>query len=165
MFLVQLYGEKCAACNDISEDRLDIDHIDENPLHHFWKNLQLLCHRCNCKKRSKQPQKIKGRIKVAINNNLTNANAETHLKSLYLISFLNFIEDEFRETNQYNYKTLLTDASLSCGFASEETIKRYVRQLCSPKFGILEKVIDDRTGVEYIKLVGTINDLRNKISW
>lgn len=168
VFLTQLYGEQCSSCGNIPDENtiIEIDHIDENPKRHYWKNLQLLCHKCNCKKRSSIEIKRKGRIKVAINNdNLKNANAETYLKSVYLIAFLNFLESEFKEQNQYNYKDLLSDASLVCGFASEETIKRYIKQLLSRRFGILEKFKDERTEIEYIKLVGKIEDFRTKFKW
>ena len=165
-FLSQLYGEQCCECGLIADDdhKLDIDHIDGNNKHHYWKNLQLLCHKCNCKKRSSIKSNRKGRIKIAITPKLGD-NARISLKSIYLISFLNFLESEFKVTNQYNYQDLLSDASLVCGFASEETIRRYLKQLCSKRFGIFEKFIDERTEIEYIKLVGSIEDFRKKFSW
>ena len=168
-FLTLLYLEQCALCGknrkQNNNKEFDIDHIDEKPFHHYWKNLQLLCHSCNCKKRSKNKNKRKGRIKVGVSENIKDMKGDTKLRNIYLIQFLNYIESEFQDRIIYNYNDLITDASLVCGFCSEETIKRYMRQLCSNKLGIFEKIHEERNNTDYIKLVGRLENLRKIISW
>ena len=162
LFLVKLYGEVCAICSEppASNKRLDIEHIDENAFNHYWKNLQLAHHDCNCKKRSKDKNKRKGRIKIPILEDLKFQNGESRLKKIYLTNFINFLEEEFTGVDQVNYKRFLTDAAAVCGLASEQTIQRYIKMFCSEKFNFMKKFTDDRTGIVYLQKLANFNELR-----
>lgn len=163
-FLIDVYGAECNRCSKNSDEViLEIDHIDGNKKNHYWKNLQLLCKSCNCKKRNQQvPAK---KIKLAIQKDLKNMNGETNLKQTYFPLFLDFIENEFKQKNRYSYKDLITDASVDCGFASEETIKRYVKQITSSRLKLFRQVTDERTGVKYVEIIVNPSEIRNKIKW
>jgi len=162
-FLIDLYGEVCSICSEPpkSGKKLDIEHIDENPFNHYWKNLQLAHHDCNCKKRSKNPLKRKGRIKIPILDDLKFQNGESNLKRIYLTNFIIFLEEELSKVEQVNYKMFLIDASAVCGFASEQTIKRYVKMFCSEKFNLIKKITDERTGIEYLQRLKEFKNLHS----
>ncbi len=177
-FLIELYSESCAICGKPAGDEitLDVEHIDGNPKHHYWKNLQLACHKCNCQKDPKGKKKKTVCVSVCVSDSALPpaGHAETYLKAKYLTAFLTFLEDEFENVTKLNYKELILDGSVKCGMASEITIKRYLDQLCSKKFGLLEKYRDGRTSIDYVKLKKShnspsgkelINEFRKKYCW
>ena len=160
-FLARIYGERCLSCNKPKSDKLklEVDHRDGNAYNHYWQNLQLLCHSCNCSKRGivDKTKKINDTVKVsagqvAMHNNIHGGNAETFLKSSYLPKFFDFIELSLPDIETYDINELMIDASVYCGMASKQTISRYIDQLCSKRFGMFEKFKDERSGIEYLRI-------------
>lgn len=181
-FLIYLHGEICSKCSRSADEiPLQIDHADGNPLRHYWKNLQLLCYKCNITKRDLSKTKsIKKSVRIGISGlsipgNISGGNAETYLKSNYLPSFLDYIISEIENIQKNcNLKEFITDASVYCGMASETTIQRYVKQFCSLKFGMLETYKDERSGIEYLRIKESlknlakddlINEIQRQFSW
>ncbi len=154
-FLADEYGEFCAYCgkpvNETGE--LDIEHVDGNSFRHYWRNLVLGCHRCNCAKNPKGWRKKMSTVCVRVceNEMPTPTSAELHLKAKYLHAFLTWLEDEFETKTMISYKRIYGVGVLRSGFPSEITINRYLKPLLSEE-GPLYHWTDARTKIEYVRL-------------
>jgi hypothetical protein len=152
-YLLQRDGERCMFCHRLSpEVKLEVHHVDGNKKRHYHSNLGLSCHKCNCRHHPKGwEKKLNVSVSVGLKDMPKPTSAEIFLKKTYLLSFLNYLEEVFIREVLISKERIICEGSVQSGFASTETIKRYLKQLtseCSP----LEEWRDGRTGITYIKL-------------
>lgn len=131
-FLKEEYGETCAYCGkslqELKTDLLDIDHVDGNSFHHFWRNLVLACHKCNCRKNSKNWKQKMSPISLALSGGdmPRPATAETYLKTKYLPDLLKWLEEVFQDTDRILKKRVYGEGRLAAGFPARKTIDDYL---------------------------------------
>lgn len=155
-YLVFRDGEKCSHCGMSPPFiKLEVHHIDGNKFRHFHKNLELTCHKCNCKS---NPKGWKKKLTVSLPLSGVQPSPEEtklYLKKKYLPGLLNYLEEYFHKNEMIVYENLITVAAFKCGMASKKTMREYIELLsCEDADAPLLKFNDNRTGVAYISLRG-----------
>lgn len=152
-FLVEKDGERCMFCGRIPpEVKLEVHHLDGNKNRHYYKNLGLSCHKCNCKHHPKGwKKKLKVYVSVLASNMPESSSAEIRLKIDYVPKFFNYLEEEFTDSTLIRKDNIINIGAAKCGFASPVTIKRYLG-LLTTDIGPFQEWKDNRTGIVYIKL-------------
>jgi hypothetical protein len=150
-FLVVKDGERCMFCGRIPpEVKLEVHHVDGNKNRHYYKNLGLSCHKCNCKHHPKGwKKKLNVSLSVCLADMPKANSAEIYLKKKYLPAFLNYLEEVFISNTSVRKEKIITEGAVESGFAHQKTIKGYL-ELLTCDIGPLEQLKDERTGISYI---------------
>ena len=131
--LAKEYGEVCQFCHNTPEQRqLVIDHKDNNNTNNFYKNLQLLCRRCNYIKNPRRP------VDVCERDREMEEKSELQVSQTKKPHFKHFVWHEINERTQVPQKELL-DAAAEELDISQVTAKRWLDAMCSSR-GCLEKI-------------------------
>lgn len=163
-YLVLRDGEKCAACgttpeeldhNPTTRNRLEIDHVDNNPHNNVESNLRLLCPSCNT---SKENTRRRGRAKLPSVSCVcacaetrvmkeaipyAEASAEMRANAQYETSFRTWLLDYVKQHGHIGKVDAINAGAELCG-CNPSTSGRYLAKLTSLVGPLRE--FKDRTG-------------------
>lgn len=157
-------GEYCVYCSRAPIDlaaagrssQLCIDHSDNDPSNNDLRNLQLLCHGCNTKKNHPAAARVAAPADRPPGPELAVARRAVP-------AFRSWLFQIFLDDGSYHYPLadLLDDAAEYLS-VSQETVKRYLKRACSPRYGMYA-TLRPIVGRPYVTLrmdVATGADLR-----
>lgn len=166
------YGETCAYCGKTPQElnilpgKLDLDHVDGNSKRHYWRNLVLADHTCNCRKNAKNWRKkiLPFSLSASIldKDMPEPTKAEMHLKKKYLRKFLDFLLEEFQDRDRVPLDRIKKVGRLRSGFPSKKTLEDYWEVISCEEGPLYEWPGGD--GVDYARLrsITTLTDFKEK---
>ena len=176
LWLANKDGQKCKECGATPDSvhPLDIDHIDGNPANNSPDNLRFLCRSCNTSKGIRRVQGVGTYLEregeIVDSSTLPSADATTQLKAKVNYScgspemqVNDAVETEFRlwafalllRKGEYPLEDLVADGAEMTG-ASMNAVRNYLKKLCSPQYGPLEKFRFAGKGPVHIRIKSKI---------
>lgn len=162
-------GERCRICRRRGNEKsLVIDHLDNNNDNNELSNLQLLCRRDNSRKNPRGParRKILSPVSVRVceldTPQISSAEYSKNQEAEPL--FRHWLYDNVRTLGEIEYQEAI-DCGAEIANCSQESVKRYIRKLCS-SVGIMliEREADERIFIRLRKAKSPriqINTLEN----
>jgi hypothetical protein len=129
-------GERCKICGWKGDSKnLVIDHIDNNNSNNELSNLQLLCRSDNNRKNPRGKGKLLSPMYVCVSSRefeeVKRASPEMEKNTEAEPTFRHWIFEELRERITLPIDEVI-DSGAEVSHCSQETIKRYLRKICSP---------------------------------